>query len=677
MGSWQRLAGVLATIAAVVAPAASANAASGATVSGTITDATTGAPIENICVDVLTPGGDLVARGFTAADGSYTSRGRAVAAGGYVVRVNGCPNDKNLGFTREYWPDALSAESATVLELGPEEQRQGIDETLVGSADGTYHVDGSRGVDTRRPACPGGTEAYPWRTIEHGMRCLQPGGELIVHGGTYTERVLPVVTPGRKDAPVVVRAAAGERVVVRGLIRLAGADYWTLDGIDVTNDGRPYGSGEYLVKFRDGVGWTLTNAEIWGANSYAALRIETSGGNEPADWRVADSCVHDTNKTNGYVQDHNVYVATGLATTGGVIERNTFFNAVNGTNVKLGYTPEADKGTANVVIRNNTMWNAVQNVLAAGGSANNRVERNLVGQVIRPADKPWYPNIRGIALVGRGNIAKDNLSSGTKILHNDMASDPGWLDRGGNRGGVNPRFDHTRGCDGFRPRSKQAQGYGRYAGVSAPAPQPEPVWPQPDLVALDEVCDVSATGVTFRDVAAQSVHRRAIECVAANELTRGRAPGVFAPAEPVNRAQMATFLARLLEDAGLTLPAAPADAFGDDDGSRHEGNIDRLAAAGIVAGVREGRFEPSRTVTRQQMATFLIRAFEYSGDTITTSTDWFGDDDRSRHQDNINKAAELGVAGGIDPGRFAPSVQVRRDQMATFLARTAGLLRGR
>lgn len=557
--------------------------------------------------------------------------------------------------------------------LADGQQREGSAAEGDASSGDVFHVDGAMGTDTRRPGCPGGTAAHPWRTIEHGMRCLGPGDELVVHGGTYTERVLPVIRPGRKDAPITVRAAEGERVVVKGLIRLAGADYWRLDGIDVTNDGRPYDSGAYLVKFRDGVGWELTNAEIWDATSYAALRIETSGGAEPAEWRVAGNCVHDTARTHGPGQDHNIYVSTGLRSGGGVIERNLVFDAVNGTNVKLGRQPDPAQGTSNVVVRHNTMWNAVQNVLAAGGSANNRVAGNLLGGVIRPEGKSWYPNIRGIELVGRGNVAEGNLSAGTQVLFNDPASQPGWRDGGGNRGGVAPRFE-AMGCGGFRPSNPEAEGYGRYADQPTPSVPPRSM---PDVVSLDAACP--ETGVLpnpFTDVDPGSTHGRAILCVAQRGLAKGRTTSAFAPAAPVDRGQMAAFLTRLLDrNADRRLPVAAPNAFNDDDGTTHEDAIDRLAAAGIVGGIGDGGYGPARPVTRQQMAAFLVGALAYaSGEDLPADTDWFVDDDGTTHEPSINRAAAAGVTGGVAPGHYGPSQVVRRGQMATFLARVVGLL---
>ena len=55
-------------------------------------------------------------------------------------------------------------------------------------------------------------------------------------------------------------------------------------------------------------------------------------------------------------------------------------------------------------------------------------------------------------------------------------------------------------------------------------------------------------------------------------------------------------------------------------------------------------------------------------------TDWFTDDDDNVHEDNINRIADDGVTFGCGDMNYCPIDPVRRDQMASFLARAKGLL---
>jgi hypothetical protein len=157
-------------------------------------------------------------------------------------------------------------------------------------------------------------------------------------------------------------------------------------------------------------------------------------------------------------------------------------------------------------------------------------------------------------------------------------------------------------------------------------------------------------------------------------VANGTGPGTYNPSGQVNRGQMASFIARMIDATVAGLPAATGDHFDDDNGNAHEANINRLAEAGIVGGRDDGTYGPNDPVTRAQMATFLVRAYEYVGPRLTATSDWFPDDDGNAHEDNINKAADAGFTGGRSDGTYGPNEPVRRDQMASFLARVLDLL---
>lgn len=139
---------------------------------------------------------------------------------------------------------------------------------------------------------------------------------------------------------------------------------------------------------------------------------------------------------------------------------------------------------------------------------------------------------------------------------------------------------------------------------------------------------------------------------------------------------MATFLVRLIEGAGVTLSPGP-DAFSDDNGTTHEANINKLAAAGITSGKSPGVYDPGGFVTRAQMATFLVRTYEYVAErsvSLSGVADKFTDDNGSTHESNINKVALLGITQGKTATTYDPSSNVTREQMASLLARTLSRL---
>ena len=143
-------------------------------------------------------------------------------------------------------------------------------------------------------------------------------------------------------------------------------------------------------------------------------------------------------------------------------------------------------------------------------------------------------------------------------------------------------------------------------------------------------------------------------------ITNGCGDGRYCPAEPVTRAQMASFIAR-----GLGLPAATADYFPDDAGSLHEADINRLAQAGITNGCGNGLYCPNTAVTRDQMASFIARALSLPA----AGTDYFSDDAGSFHEPDINRMAVAGITNGCGSGVYCPTHAITREQMAAFLHR--------
>ena len=127
--------------------------------------------------------------------------------------------------------------------------------------------------------------------------------------------------------------------------------------------------------------------------------------------------------------------------------------------------------------------------------------------------------------------------------------------------------------------------------------------------ALSEAQTAGAAGTVFSDVDPEAWWAPHVQLLVDLGVTHGCAtdPPRFCPDESVTRAQMATFLARALE-----LEPAPPAGFADTAGNVHKANIDALAAASITAGCATDppRFCPDQAVTRAQMATFLVRAFD-------------------------------------------------------------------
>lgn len=161
------------------------------------------------------------------------------------------------------------------------------------------------------------------------------------------------------------------------------------------------------------------------------------------------------------------------------------------------------------------------------------------------------------------------------------------------------------------------------------------------------------------------VHESYIEAISDARITQGCGEVVFCPHSYVTRGQMARFLEKTFH-----LTASPVDAFDDDDVNLHEPAINTIAAAGITEGIGPRRFEPDALVSREQVATFIVRALGLTPDDASSFADV---DPTSPHVGSIGALVAADISTGCGPERFCPQGLVTRGQMATLMARAAGL----
>jgi hypothetical protein len=165
-----------------------------------------------------------------------------------------------------------------------------------------------------------------------------------------------------------------------------------------------------------------------------------------------------------------------------------------------------------------------------------------------------------------------------------------------------------------------------------------------------------------------NIHRDDIEYLAAMGTTHGCNPPMNDWYCPDRIITRGELAAFIVRTLGLA-DTGSRDWFGDDDTSEFEQDINKLAAAGIASGCATDRFCPDRDVTRGEMAAFVSRAF---GFTETGGGNRFVDDDDSPFEAQIEALAHVGVTLGCNPpanNRFCPDRTLPRDEMASFFTR--------
>ncbi len=185
-------------------------------------------------------------------------------------------------------------------------------------------------------------------------------------------------------------------------------------------------------------------------------------------------------------------------------------------------------------------------------------------------------------------------------------------------------------------------------------------------------------GTTFADVPTSYWASQYIERLYNAGITGGcsASPLMYCPESTVTRAQMAIFILRGIHGSAYTPPAATGSVFTDVPlGSFAADWIEQLALEGVTAGCGGGNYCPEATITRAQMAIFLLRGEHGNAYTPPAATGTvFGDIPLGSFADAwIEQLAAEGITSGCGGGNYCPDANVTRAEMAVFLVRAFGL----
>jgi hypothetical protein len=179
----------------------------------------------------------------------------------------------------------------------------------------------------------------------------------------------------------------------------------------------------------------------------------------------------------------------------------------------------------------------------------------------------------------------------------------------------------------------------------------------------------------FTDVV--GIFEPSIAKLAANQVTAGCGNGsTYCPDAGATRAQMAVFLLRSKKGICYAPPPATGTVFPDVPANSFAAAwIEALAAEGVTSGCGGGLYCPNATVTRAQMAVFLLKMLEgsaYAPPPCITAT--FSDVPCSNpFAPWIEELVRRGITAGCGGGMYCPNNAVTRGQMAVFLSTTFGL----
>jgi S-layer homology domain len=213
--------------------------------------------------------------------------------------------------------------------------------------------------------------------------------------------------------------------------------------------------------------------------------------------------------------------------------------------------------------------------------------------------------------------------------------------------------------------------------VDDPAVRPAAHWDAQLVEAVSSGVSVTRVlhiGSSFTDVPVSYQFYKHVENLYHNGITGGCDVGLYCPGSSVTRAQMAVFLLKAKHGVGYVPPTC-SGVFGDVIcPSQFADWIEELHAEGITGGCGNGDYCPGNPVTREQMAVFLLKAEHGSGYVPPVCTGVFSDVAcPSGFANWIEELFVEGITGGCGVGLYCPTNPNTRGQMAVFLVNTFGL----
>ena len=189
---------------------------------------------------------------------------------------------------------------------------------------------------------------------------------------------------------------------------------------------------------------------------------------------------------------------------------------------------------------------------------------------------------------------------------------------------------------------------------------------KPDAAAATSACVGDATGdMMFSDVSEMHTFRGDINCLAYYGVTIGYGDGTFGPENDVTRGQMVLFMERAAGVAGADAEAVVGDFATTGSDPVNRADMALLIARLLVSATND---ESPVNVTNGDDGTFAVAV----DGTAVADWDYFADARRSLnriHDSAVSALYELGVAKGTGMGYFSPAASVSRGQMAAFITR--------
>ena len=192
----------------------------------------------------------------------------------------------------------------------------------------------------------------------------------------------------------------------------------------------------------------------------------------------------------------------------------------------------------------------------------------------------------------------------------------------------------------------------------------------PPIVIIEEGDTPLGDSMPFVDVTQDDWFCNAVKYVFDNSLMNGTSATTFAPNANLTRAMLVTILYRYEGEPAVTGGTVFDDVL---SGQWYSNAIAWASAGGIVTGYGDGRFGTNDNITREQLATILMRYADWKSLDTSKSADLAAFTDTSDISVWALAAMKWANAEGLIGGRtattLAPSGNASRAEAATILMR--------
>ncbi|MDR2713570.1 MAG: S-layer homology domain-containing protein [Clostridiales bacterium] len=174
---------------------------------------------------------------------------------------------------------------------------------------------------------------------------------------------------------------------------------------------------------------------------------------------------------------------------------------------------------------------------------------------------------------------------------------------------------------------------------------------------------------TFHDLPITHWAYQYVEYLARRDFVKGKSTDLFAPDDPITRAEFITVLARMNSEE---LPAYTGLLTDVKPDSYYAGAVAWGIKTGVTKGTSDTTFTPNRSISRQEIATLLGRYLTYKGITLIdynqpqSFTDELQIADYAK--DFVSTMQKADIINGYPDGSFKPQANATRAEAAKMLA---------